>query len=464
MRLLFLAHRYLGIAVGLLMAMWCVSGLVMMYVSYPALSEHERALHLAPIAWDRCCRASHDALGDGDTVDDFRVEMLAGRPVLDLGDGPDASGRVDLSTGAELPAISAAEARAVASAYADRHAVQSLGRVQVDQWTLEGVPAEDRPFYRFALEDAAGTQLYVSSLSGRVVQLTTRRERFWNWLGAIPHWLYFTGLRRHASLWTQVVIYTSLVGCFLTALGLYLGVRQWLLRPAGRWSPYRGFNLWHHLAGLLFGIFTLTWVLSGLLSMNPWGWLQGAGSAQEQSRLRGASLTGAELLQALQALAQHGSANIVSIVGAPLDGRLYLIASDASGRQWRLDAAGQPAPLDVAQRQFIAGVLGGPLTLISRGDDYYFSHHGDPVRLPALRFVAASGDRYYVDPLSGALLAKLDAGARGYRWWHDAPHRLDFAAIVRGRPQWDVLMWMLMSGVTAVCLTGVYLGGRRLLR
>jgi hypothetical protein len=218
------------------------------------------------------------------------------------------------------------------------------------------------------------------------------------------------------------------------------------------------------MAGLFFGVFTLTWVLSGLLSMNPWGWLEGAGSVQEQSRLRGSSPSGAEVLHALQALAQQGTDNIVSIVGAPLEGRLYLIATDRSGHQWRLDATGRPAPLDATERRFIAGVLGGPLTLINRGDDYYFPHHGDPVTLPALRAVAASGDRYYVDPLSGALLTKLDAAARDYRWWHDALHRVDFAAIVRGRPQWDALMWLLMSGVTAVCLTGVYLGSRRLLR
>jgi hypothetical protein len=462
-RLLLLVHRYLGIAVGLLMAMWCLSGLVMMYVSYPALSQSARARQLAPIAWGHCCRAASDALGASDSVDRFRVEMLAGRPVLDLGDGPDASGRVDLTSGAELLDISPAEADAVASAYANHHPVHALGRVQVDQWTLEGIPADERPLYRFAVEDPAGTQLYVSSLSGRLVQLTTRHERFWNWLGAIPHWLYFTGLRRRAWLWTQVVIYTSLVGCFLTAIGLYLGVHQLLRRPAGRWSPYRGFNLWHHVAGLFFGVFTLTWVLSGLLSMNPWGWLEGGGAATEQSQLRGSSPTGAQLMQALQALAQQRPGDIVSVEGVPLEGHLYLIAGDREGRRWRLDARGQAAPLGASQRDFIAGVLGGQLGLITRGDDYYFSHHDDSVSLPVLRLVGASGDRYYVDPISGALLGKLDAGARGYRWWHDALHRFDFAAIVRGRPQWDVLMWLLMSGVTALSMTGVYLAGRRVL-
>ena len=64
--------------------------------------------------------------------------------------------------------------------------------------------------------------------------------------------------------------------------GLYIGVRQLLRRPDGRWSPYDGFNLWHHVAGLVFGVLTLSWILSGLLSMNPWGLLEGAGGEQER--------------------------------------------------------------------------------------------------------------------------------------------------------------------------------------
>jgi hypothetical protein len=41
---------------------------------------------------------------------------------------------------------------------------------------------------------------------------------------------------------------------------------------------------------------------------------------------------------------------------------------------------------------------------------------------------------------------------------------MDFSAALRGRPQWDGLMLLLMSGVTALCVTGTYLGYRRLLR
>ncbi len=125
--------------------------------------------------------------------------------------------------------------------------------------------------------------------------MTTARERFWNWLGAVPHWLYFTELRRHPNIWSQVLIVTSLLGCFLAGIGIYLGVRQFAARPAGRWSPYVGFNLWHHIAGLTFGVFALTWVLSGLLSMNPWGWLQGAGTQPESAAIEGAPRSSASL-------------------------------------------------------------------------------------------------------------------------------------------------------------------------
>jgi hypothetical protein len=462
-RLLFLAHRYLGIAVGLLMSMWCVSGLVMMYVSYPAIGEAQRTARLAPLTWDTCCRVPAGPLADIDTAHSFRIEMLAGHPVLELEEGPAGISRVDLTSGTMLIGVAPAQGRSVAQAYAGAHDLRLLGRVDCDQWTLEDISPEERPLYRFAVADPEHTQIYVSMQTGRAVQLTTRSQRFWNWLGPIPHWLYFAALRRHVMLWTQLIIYTSLVGCFLSIIGLYIGLWQLLRAPAGRCSPYRGFNLWHHLAGVLFGILTLSWVLSGLLSMNPWGWLQGGDDSAATLQLQGAGLAEAEVRAALQALARQDLPGIVSVRGANFQGRLYLIATTQDGAQRRLDAQAQPAPLGARERDFMSTTLSGPLTLLPRGDDYYFVHHSSQVRLPVYRILGADGVRYYVDPVSGALLASVDAGARGYRWWHQALHRMDFSAWVRERPQWDVLMWLLMSGVTLVCATGCYLGMRRIL-
>ena len=101
---------------------------------------------------------------------------------------------------------------------------------------------------------------------------------------------------------------------------------------------------------------------------------------------------------------------------------------------------------------------------MTQEDDYYFSHHRELAALPVYRLVLASGTRYYFDFVSGMLVAKLDAGNRAYRWLHEGLHRLDFTPWLRTRPQWDLIMLFLMSGVTVVCVTGAYLGYRSLTR
>src|SRR5258707_4401720 len=221
-RPILLLHRYLGIAVGALMVMWCLSGVVMMYQSYPALGEGARLAHLEPIAWKGCCKIP-DTLPAGAQPGSIGIEMLGGRPVLFLGGN---SRPIDLVTGALIESISLGQAAGVAKRFATTNSPQPrlLGLIDRDQWTVSGDFNSERPLFRFGLGDAADTELYVSSSSGRAVQLITARERFWNWLGAVPHWLYFTELRRHAGGWSQVVIYASLLGCFLTGIGIYLGV------------------------------------------------------------------------------------------------------------------------------------------------------------------------------------------------------------------------------------------------
>ncbi len=475
MRPLLLIHRYLGVALGALMLMWCLSGVVMMYVTYPQLPEAARLRALEPIDWSRCCRLADDALGGAEQVARFQVEMLAGDPVLRLRFPFGRRRLIDLADGRALGSISAAQAERIAADYGRARGYwdppQPEGRIDYDEWTVSGEFDSDRPLYRFRLDDAAQTELYVSSATGEVVQATTAPERFWNWLGAVPHWLYFAELRRDASLWSRIVIYTSLGGSVLAALGLYIGLTQFLRRPPGRWSAYRGIMLWHHLPGLAFGLFALTWVASGLLSMNPWGLLETSSAQPERRLLAGPSPSGRQVKGSLQALVAAAPAGIVSVESAPLLGQLFLIATDDRGARQRLDPGALDAPLGSSQilseaRALARGsAFAGP-DLLTRGDTYYFGHHGDSVPLPVYRLVLHDGQRtrYYLDPASGELVDKIDRGGRGYRWLHDALHRVDFAPAVRARPVWDVLVLALMAGVTLLCATGAYVGLRRLAR
>jgi uncharacterized iron-regulated membrane protein len=322
------------------------------------------------------------------------------------------------------------------------------------------------------LEDADATRLYVSSITGEVVVWTTRDQRFWNWLGAIPHWLYFTELRRNGPLWVQIIIWSSLLGTFLTVIGLYLGIARFRTGKDGRVSPYYGWFYWHHLTGLIFGIVTLTWVVSGLFSMQPWGFLESAGG-NERQRLAGSDPQWGEVQSSLDTIRSRGMDDVVSIRTAPSGGELFWLATHQDGRITRLDDRGNPAALtpdDLAKAtQRLAGERAVETAEILHGEDaYYFRFQGfaerDPLVLPVYRIALRDDEStlYYLNPSTGQLLLKVDSAARGYRWLFNGLHRWDFTATLRSRPLWDIVVLFLMIGSTVGVATGVYLAVRRI--
>jgi len=135
--------------------------------------------------------------------------------------------------------------------------------IDYDQWTVAGHFDRDRPLKRIALHDAAGTEIYLSIASGTVVLTTTSNQRIANYAGSIPHWLYETELRHHRRAWVALVWWLSLLATIGAALGAILG----LLR-LNKATPYTGLYRWHHISGLIFAPFLLTWIFSGFLSMD----------------------------------------------------------------------------------------------------------------------------------------------------------------------------------------------------
>jgi hypothetical protein len=340
---------------------------------------------------------------------------------------------------------------------------------EVDQWTVQGPLRNVHPLWKYSWTN--GEQVYVSGVSGEVVQYTTARSRFWAYLGAIPHWLYFTELRRNVALWSQVVIWSSLIGGFLTAIGLFLGIAQFKRGSSGRVSPYRGWFYWHHIVGLVFGVLTLTWVLSGTLSMSPWGFLEPGGGRGEAARLFGTAPPWSDVRASLAAIqANPPAGEVVHLASAPLNGRLFWLASHSDGSVERLDASGKPAPVVLQDLKDAALRIAGTEAVASEGmiseeDAYYFSHH-DNVVLPAYRLILndAEHTRYYFDPSSGQIVRRMDANSRTRRWLFDGLHRIDFTAGLRWRPVWDIVTILLLLGGAALSMTGTYLALLRIKR
>src|SRR5215468_8403552 len=112
-RALVVLHRYLGVAVGLLMAVWFVSGIVMMYVGFPRLTEAERLRALAPIPWQTCCQFGEGLPSDDQPIVRAQLESHLELPALRLRRVGARDGLVDLARGA-IVAIDAEAARRVA--------------------------------------------------------------------------------------------------------------------------------------------------------------------------------------------------------------------------------------------------------------------------------------------------------------------------------------------------------------
>lgn len=447
-------HRYLGVSLGALMLLWCLSGIVMLFVHYPEVAQEDRLAALPAINWSRCCNFG-DVVAPPVHIETASVEDLAGVPALRLQTAGGDRHVIDLSTGRAIHDIPAEAARLIATGHANFSGDSRATAIQRDQWTVTGYFNKHRPLWRVRLADGRGTDIYVSRRSGEVVQRTTSASRVLNWLGAIPHWLYPAILRQNTALWAQVVIWTSLIGVFLIVTGLYLGVLAWRPFRDARLSPYRGLMNWHHLTGLATGLLTLTWVASGLVSMNPWGLLESPPDSAE-ARLRGEAPTFADVQSALADLARaNPSAAHVEI--ARLQGHLFLVNAEE-----RFDAVVRPAPLTGSELA-AAGRSMGPVVsqgMIEVEDAYYFSHH-EKVRLPAWRVITKTGSRYYLDPSTGRLLASFDAPAKAYRWLHLGLHRLDVVPGLRAGPAWTAAMVILLAAVSFGVGTGVWLAWRR---
>ena len=453
------------------MALWCVSGFVMMYQSYPKLETGARLKALAPLRLTQLQGDAPIKLADDAKVAGFSLEMMGGRPVLQVQRGGGRTDILDLNTGGTLGVVDAGEVTRTAEAFAKANGVggtaNDLGVVDVDQWTLDGINRSG-PMHHIVFGDKAGTEIYVAEKTGQVVQETTTRLRLISWFGAIPHWLYPTALRKDPQTWNTVVVTTSIIGTFLTLIGMYIGIAKFKRYKTGNWSPYRGWFYWHHIIGLVFGVLTLTWVFSGLLTMGPFGFLRSDAGRAERTRMAG-QISGADVKAMLGRLPGAAGGDLVSLEAAPFGGKLYLMATDRDGRTVRWDDQAKPSPLTAEQVQGqLKKVAKAPIAAFERmdtGDDYYYSGLERRASFPAYRarLSDADGTVFYLDGQTGRMVKAVDKTGRQSRFWRVGLHDFDFS-FMRARPLWDIIIWILLGGTTAVCITGAWMSWLRIQR
>lgn len=462
-------HRWLGVATCLVFALWFASGAVLLFEPFPSLGRAEQLALTAPVATAhvRIAPSAAIAAAHGEAAA-VRLVSRHGRPayVIETDHG---TAVIDAVSGGRLANLSAADAAAIAARFSPV-ATATPDRFDYDQWVAHNRFDPLRPFYRIDLADVAGTHLYLSAVSGELVQRTTRRQRGWNWIGAVLHWVYFTPLRSSFTAWDQSVWWLSLVALLVAMAGTVLGVIRMLAarrrRPPSLSYFRRKWLRWHHILGLSASLFVLGWILSGWLSMDH-GRLFSRGVLPSDRATAYAGGTIADGVrrwkpQTLRTIRDARQIDFSIVAGQPI-----LTVWRAGARPVPLNAAGKPlteAEVDALAVQGImrawsdtARVEVSPI----RATSVYALAEGWP---ETARLVAGDGRRPDIvfDGATGRVLTVNDASRKAYGWIYYALHTLNVPGLIERPTLRRVIILPLLLAGFLFSITGVVLGWQRL--
>src|SRR5689334_11878410 len=284
-KLLIYSHRWLGIGIILMFLVWTLSGVVLMYYGHPQITTGERLLRLEPIDFSTATVTPAEAAAKAN-IKPYRVRlsMYNGRPVYHLTRVSIGNwSTVYADTGEVLPAMGREQAVNWMKAFAPEYAstmTYDAYLASPDEYTRIPTLAGYVPLHRIAMNDPAGTEYYISEKSNDIVQKTDRRGRILAISGYVLHNLFFF---RQRSWWTPMLDFIAWTAMLMAVSGIVLGIWRVAIKPRFRhkgalsYTPYSGWMKWHHYAGLLFGLFSISWVLSGMIPITTFpvaGWEQ----------------------------------------------------------------------------------------------------------------------------------------------------------------------------------------------
>ena len=497
-KLLILSHRYLGIGISLLAIMWFATGIAMMYVGgMPQMTPALRLERMPELDLSRVTLSpaqAEEIAGGG-----ARAQLLTvmGRPAYRI-----SGATVFADTGEFMEPISVRQAQGVAARFAqvpeDRVSHIATLTSRPDQWTL--AQGRTLPLHRFRVDDGDGTELYVRAETAEVTTLTTRKSRAYAWISTIPHFLYFEALRNNQPLWYRIVVWTSGAVMVLGMLGLILGLTQWRrTRPfnLSKAIPYSGWMRWHYITGVVFGMFTVTWAFSGMLSMEPFEWTNSVALDVPRDAISGGPLELGRFAKMEPATWDRvlGGRTIKEVEFARVEDAHYYVVRQtpvAESEALKRERLHQPYyivgnserdraivaadTLEVREAtsttESITRRLAGAVesakvieaTLLTEYDSYYYSKRGQtPLPVVRVKFDDPGQTWVYVDPELGQVLSSITKLSRVERWAYNGLHSLDFSFWYTSRA-WDVGMIALLLGGLATSGFGFAMGVKRIRR
>ena len=476
-RFIYTIHRILGTLLSILFLVWFLSAFVMMYHGFPRAGQAEKRAKLEYLSASDSLPPIAEVIARipaDEKVQGIAIDRFLGQTTFHIRTS-EGTYHLPAHAAETLPPTDAARIRQIANLWcsAPIERIDTLNRL--DQWIPFGQMKKEFPIYKFHFADKKQRQLYVSSQSGDVLQFTNKEERFWAWLGAIPHWVYFTSIRQDAERWSLTVIWLSGIGCLMVIAGMWIGIHNWqIARKRGKkFSPYRKrWYHWHYATGIIFGLFVLTFTFSGMMSLaDVPSWISkpllDKNPMKEIKKGKPRSMD--YPLDYRRVLTDHPDAkqlewsNFRTIPYYIVNGKKSEVFLDAS------DSVPHPLKLTEAQVTEAAKFIHGDsaklqVTLLRAFETDYRDMsrmYSNRSLLPVWKITVSDADNssYYIHPETGAV-KYVNNTTRWKYWMYTALHRLRIQGLNSSPTLRKSILWVLLLGGTAVSLSGIVLGVR----
>lgn len=495
-KFMYAVHRILGTVLCLVFLMWFLSAFVMMYHRFPRVGTSQIRQRTELLSATEGQWPAIDSvlarLPEKTRVRSLTLDRYLGQTKFTV---TSSGNDIELPVNADEPVLAGDERlQRIIKVWGEGEAVASIDTLQeLDQFVPFGSMKKELPIYRYNFSGPEKYQLYIGSQTGRILQFTDKDSRFWAWLGAIPHWIYFTWLRQQQSLWVNTVIVLSALGCIVVISGIWVGVDVWrksrrASKKSGRSvKPYRKkWYRWHYVLGLVFGIFCLTFVFSGMMSMmDTPQWMHHTVMTVTPSRILHASKPAPQkyALDYRKVVAEYPEAKEIAwsnfrdhpyytVTGDSL--QAFIDATDTVVKPLMLS----PTEIEEGVRQvYLAdSVFNGQVPDIKTEQlDHFETYYRNMTnmlhgvsQLPVWKLTVDDPDHstFYIQPETGSI-RYVSTSTRLHYWMYTALHRMRIGFLNSNTTARKTLLWILLLGGTAVSASGVVLGvnyARRKLR
>lgn len=478
-------HKWTGIIIAAFFAMWFISGIILLYHKYPRVTEEDRYRHMESLKAETLPDL-HNIPGLADTtrVKNLSVCRERGKNVWTIsGISSRKENPMDVrpviadrfvfadSTLYPLDKISATGIDSIACVWANSDAIAKVDTLtRRGQWILYERYDRNLPILKYSFDNPEKTEIFISQDTGEVVQASTRSERVWSWFGAIPHKFYFPFLRTDVERWKTALLIGGLF-CLVAALsGMYIGI-YYLFRNKQKQhkfsSPFKK-KMWryHHIVGLIFGIFLIAWGISGSLAMQrvpKWLVNYEGDYFVSASKMWGKKALPLEKYRLDYRNVFRNYPDIKSISWEHFGNHpAYLIVS--GDKEIYIDAtkAGVVKPLELSKEEIERAVtryfgddVKYTISLQEDYDEYYLSRKGGyPLPVWRIEVDNADGTRMYVSPYDG-YVKYLNDNRMAKKWLFSATHYLDVKYFVLHQGLRYTCLWILSAGCLFVIITGV---------